>query len=443
MQWTVKLQELKDSFKLDTAEGCMLRQTLIRRALCDTDAKLRRACLCVLPPTAPDADERAEILRHGESCLEDPDAEVRCAAIECLRRSSCSPQVLGTMAPAIARRLEDEDAHVRSAAACALGCCSSETLLASILAIRALLSDHVDLVREAAVGAIAALGLEQFNAEIGSCLSDTSALVRLRAFHSVGSWSREQQQLLSSHISKGLKDSDARVRRAAVELICTNSGLVSDLGSQLALLLKDPELSVRRKLVTAFDKMPVSERASIVAGLPEMLKDDRWHARDAARDVFGLLSLPEQTALYGVVLEMCCNGTDSDLRQAGLQLALELDETLMHRLLGEAGALSDDADEHVRALWVALVTSISSAVTRQEYRTHVSRLVADNSAMVRLRAVEFFTTLPGMCLTLAEHRAISGLVGDADGEVHSLAVRVLGDGSVAPLELQAPTGTGR
>ncbi|GAA1535135.1 hypothetical protein GCM10009827_061700 [Dactylosporangium maewongense] len=241
---------------------------LLAAAATAVDAAVRSTAIGSIPD--PDGDDRA--YRVILSALDDPDQQVRAAAVSRLGFTDRTDAV----AP-LAARVDDPAPQVRSMVAYALGrLCGADT----IPALLHLLHDPDQHVRERAVEALGSVG--------GSAAVDTLLGLaaaedpQLRAQAAAALAKAVDSDLrVSQHLVALAQDSEAAVRAATISGLSGSGVNASRWASLVAGLAADPDPVVRLRVAVAARRLPLDAARDIL----------RRYARDPDERVRGIAGI--------------------------------------------------------------------------------------------------------------------------------------------------------
>ena len=334
--------------------------------------------------------EHKSVVAHIVQQLDNPDSDVRYAAIEALAALDAKGE-----ASAIAKLLVDPDLKVRGVAIKALTTLDAKD---QINAITRFLEDPDSEIRDGAIVALATLDTNDQVSKITKLLMDSEA--RRAAIRELSALDVKAQ---ASTIAKLLVNPAWNVRNTTDGVLTVIDA--KDQGSVVAKLLAD--LEIRRAAIWALSTLDAESQASAIA---EHLVNPAWNVRVAAIEALATLDVKAQASAIAELLV----DPDSKVRSAAVRALTAFGAKDQIRAIAK---LLVDPDSKVRG---AAAKALAALDAKNKIRT-IGWLLADPHSKVRSTAIEALATLGAK----NKIRAIAWLLEDPDPKVRSSALEAL------------------
>lgn len=332
-----------------------------------------------------DLEERAEFV---VSCLDDPNEELRCAALSALGRMDLA--AIAEHAQAIAGRLQDRQWRVRNGALGALSQLRAEEL-----------STYVE--------------------QVGACLEDECRWVRLSALEALACLDPVTVAPCASAVVRRLDDDNLTVRPKALEVLANMEAYVlAPHAATIATCLSDDSALVRQHALRALSNLDGDTLQPYAAAIEALLKDLRCSEKSQAIRILAL-SAPATLTHYAasVAEQLDVAGMDASIRVAAHDSLAGLEQyvhVFAQSLRDARSAVRFDA---------LCALSMFSAMTLRPHVAAVVQCVSDQVESVRIAALNVLALLEQNIL--APHEAVVvELVSAADSPgLRSAALQVL------------------
>ncbi|KAG0047231.1 hypothetical protein BGZ83_007683 [Gryganskiella cystojenkinii] len=320
--------------------------------------------------------------------------------------------------------LKDEDRHVTSSVAQALGKQSSlsESAIQSLIAA---LKDEDENIRSSAAQA---LGKQSSLSESAiqsliAALKDEDENIRFSAAQALGKQSSLSESAIQSLIA-ALEDEDRNVRYSAAQALGKQSLLSESAIQSLIAALKDEDEDIRFSAAQALGKQS-SLSESAIQSLIAALKDEDRNVRSSAAQALGKQSSLSESTIQALIAAL--KDEDEDVGSSAAS-ALGSQSTLPESAIQSLIAALKDEDRNVRSL-VAQVLNEQSSLSESAIQALIAALKDDDEDVRSLAAQAL-----GKQSTLSEP-AIQSLIAalkDDNRNVRSSAASALGNQSILP-----------
>jgi HEAT repeat protein len=331
----------------------------------------------------------------------------RNAAAQNLSASKASSQKIASLI----EKLKTNNERELDTAISELGKIGKPAIPALIEALR----DRNLLVRRSAAQVLARIGSPAIPALV-KALKDSG--VRVRAAYTLGNI-REEAKAAVPQLILLLKDPDVDVRRSVTYALRNIGAEAKTAVPQLILLLKDSDVDVRSNAAFVLGKMG-AEAKTAVPGLIRLLEDSEANVRSNAVDALENIGAEPKTAVPQLIRLL--KDSDIDVRKGAASLLGSMGVEAQAAVPGLIGLLAD-SHANVRSSAASLLGSIGAEAKNAV--PELIRLLADSSANVRSSATFALANIGAEAKDAVPE--LIRLLKDSDASVRSSATFALGN----------------